>query len=227
MTLKSLHFPGLLLALALPVAAQSLDETLARMDRSAAGFRGLTATVKMTSYTALIKESSDESGVMSLYRPKPRDMRMLIEFKQPEARAVAFAGRRFQLYFPKLATVQEYDLGKQGGLIDQFLLLGFGTPGSELKKGYSVKYAAEESLRGVKCDRLELVPLSGEAVKHVRLIEIWVSRTDGVVVQQKVHQPSRDYKLFAYSDMKLNPAMTEESVRLKLPKGVKKETPQR
>ena len=79
----------------------------------------------------------------------------------------------------------------------------------------------------MKTDRLELVPLGTEAVKHVRMFEIWVSQQDGIVVQQKLHQPSRDFMLFTYSDMKLNPALTESSVALKLPKGVKKETPQK
>lgn len=229
-TSRSLRLPILcsaLLMLASTAGASSLDETLARMDRSAAGFRGLTASVKVISYTALVKETSEESGQITIFRPKPRDTRMLVEFTQPSARAVAFQGRKVQMYYPKLEVVREYDLGKQASLVDQYLLLGFGTPGSELKKSYGIKFAGEEMLNGVKTDRLELVPLSGEAAKHVRMIEIWVSQQDGIVVQQKVYQPSRDYMLFSYSDMKLNPALTENSVRLKLPKGVKKETPQK
>lgn len=225
--LRLFALAGAMLLLAATAGAASLEETLARMDRSAAGFRGLTANLKVVSYTALVKETTEESGRIAIFRPKPRDMRMLVEFTEPSARAVAFQGRKVQMYYPKLAVVREYDLGKQGSLVDQYLLLGFGTPGSELKKSYSIKLAGEEVLNGVKTDRLELVPLSGEAVKHVRMFEIWVSQQDGIVVQQKLHQPSRDYMLFSYSDMKLNPALTENSVRLKLPKGVKKETPQK
>lgn len=227
---RSLRLPALAAALFVTTSAAgaaSLEEALARMDRSAAGFRGLTASVKVLSYTALVKETTEESGRISIFRPKPRDMRMLVEFTKPSPRAVAFQGRKVQMYYPKLEVVREYDLGKQGSLVDQYLLLGFGTPGSDLKKSYSIKLAGEEMLNGVKTDRLELVPLSGEAVKHVRMFEIWVSQQDGIVVQQKLHQPSRDYMLFSYGDMKLNPAMTEDSVRLKLPKGVKKETPQK
>jgi len=207
--------------------ASSLDEALARMDKSAAGFRGLTANVKMTSYTAIVKESSDESGKITLFRPKPRDMRMLVEFMQPSPRAVAFQKSKIQLYYPKLQTVREYDLGKQSSLLDQFLLLGFGTPGNELKKAYNIKFTGEETINGVKADRLELTPLSEEALKHVRRIELWVSQADGIVLQQKVHQPSKDYMLITYSDIQLNPGLTEDSVKLKLPKGVKKETPQK
>jgi len=210
-----------------PALAGPREDALARMDKAAVGFRGLSAGVRKITYTALIQESTEESGTMTLFRPKPRDLRMLIDFNKPEARAVAFQGKKVQLYNPKLLLVQEYDLGKQGGLVEQFLLLGFGTPGSELAKSYAIKHLGEETIHGVKTDHLDLTPNSAEALKAVRHIEIWVSQADGITVQQKVHQPSKDYLLIQYSDLKVNPALTEESVRLKLPKGVKKETPQK
>lgn len=225
MSLRSL--PVLPLALCLAASGAPLDEALARLDRAAAGFRGMTAQIRKISYTALVKETSEESGRIVLYRPKPKDLRMLVEFDQPAPRAVAFQNNKIQLYYPKLQTVQEYDLGKQGGLVDQFLLLGFGTPVRELRRAYSIRYAGEEKANGTVADRLELSPLSEEALRHVKTVELWVSRTDGMVIQQKVNQPSRDYVLVTYSSIQVNPALTPAQVRLNLPKGVKKETPQR
>lgn len=216
-----------LLAACLGAAAAPLDDALARLDKAAAGFRGMTAQIRKISYTALVKETSEESGRIVLYRPKPKDLRMLVEFDQPSPRAVAFQGNKIQLYYPKLMTVQEYDLGKQGGLVDQFLLLGFGTPVRDLRRAYSIRHVGEEKLNGVAADRLELTPLSQEAAHHVKNVEIWVSQSDGMVIQQKVNQPSRDYVLVAYSSIQVNPALTPAQVRLNLPKGVKKETPQR
>lgn len=223
--------------LALPLAAalllcpsaqaNNLEEALGRMDKAAVGFRGLTASLSKTSYTALIKESTVESGTMTLFRPKPRDMRVLIEFNKPEAHAVGFQNKKAQIYMPKANVVQEYDLGKQSSLVDQFLLLGFGTPGSEIKKSYAVKYLGPETVNGVKTDHLDLVPNSEEARKAFRHFEVWVSQADGITVQMKAHQPSNDYVLFVYTDIKVNPPINENSVRLKLPKGVKKETPQK
>lgn len=209
------------------LTASTLDEALARLDKAAAGFRGLTASIKKTAYTAIIKDSAEESGKMTLFRPKAKDLRMLVEFEKPDVRAVSFQNRKIQVFYPKLMTVQEYDLGKQASLVDQFLLLGFGTSSKELKQSYDIKLTGEEILPGGKADRLELTPKSEEALKSVKRIEIWISQTDGITVQQKVHQPSRDYVLISYGDIKLNPAMTEDSVKLKLPKGVKKETPQK
>jgi outer membrane lipoprotein-sorting protein len=210
------------------VSAQSADEVLSRMDRAASGFRGVTAAVKKTSFTAVIKESSEETGRMSLYRPKPKDMRMLVQFSKPDERAVAFAGKKIQIYYPKLQTVQEYDLGKQSSLLDQFLLLGFGTPGSELKKSYEIKLLGQEIVSGVKCSHLELKPLSPDARAHIRQVELWIGETDGQPMQQRILQPSRDYTLITYSDLKVNPAgLSESSVKLNTPKGTKVERPQK
>jgi outer membrane lipoprotein-sorting protein len=207
--------------------AQNLQAVLSKLDQSSAGFKGLVADVKKVSYTNVIQDKSEESGRITLFRPKPKDLRMLVEFRQPDPRAVAFANRKAQIFYPKILTVQEYDLGKQGALVDQFLLLGFGTSGRELLSSYDIKYSGGEAIGGVKAQRLELVPKSEEARQHVRRIEMWISDSDGVPVQQKVHQPSKDYVLITYSAMQLNPTLTADSVKLKLPKGVKKEYPQK
>ncbi|MCS7044601.1 MAG: outer membrane lipoprotein carrier protein LolA [Bryobacteraceae bacterium] len=207
--------------------ASPLEEALARLDRAAAGFRGMKAQIRKVSFTALVKESEEESGRITLFRPKPKDLRMLVEFDQPSPRAVAFANNRIQIFYPRLMTVQEYDLGRQGSLVDQFLLLGFGTPVRDLRRAWSIRHVGQETVNGTPADRLELTPLSQEALQHVKTIEIWVSQADGMVLQQKVNQPSRDYVLVTYSSIQVNPALTPADVRLNLPKGVKKETPQR
>jgi outer membrane lipoprotein-sorting protein len=225
-----LYFPGLLALTGLTAgaaAAQSLDAIVARMDSAAEGFRGMTAQVKQVRYTAVINETEEESGVLTLVRPKPGDLRMLAEFGAPNQRAVAFQNRKLQIFYPKMQTVQEYDLGKQASLVDQFLLLGFGTPGSSIRKSYEMKYAGEDSAGGQKCARLELVPKSEEARKHVRRIEMWISESAGQPVQQKIYQGAKDYTLVTYTNLKLNPPLAANATRLKLPSGVKREYPQR
>jgi len=152
---------------------------------------------------------------------------MLVEFDQPSPRAVAFQNNKIQLYYPRLMTVQEYDLGKQGALVDQFLLLGFGTPVRELRRAYSIRHLGQECGNTFIVKPSPLTPLSQEAAQYVKTVEIWVSQNDGMVIQQKVNQPSRDYVLVMYSGIQVNPPLTPADVRLNLPKGVKKETPQR
>jgi outer membrane lipoprotein-sorting protein len=211
----------------LPLAAGNLESVLARMDQAAPGFHGMTAELRKVAFTAVVNDTNEEFGTISLLRPKPKDLRMLVQFTKPDARSVAFAGRKLQIFYPKINTVQEYDLGKQASLIDQFLLLGFGTTGSDLKQGYSIQFIGEETLNSQKTSHLELTPKSPEVLKHVRKIEIWIADANAQPLQQKVWQNSRDYTLINYSDVKLLPGLKEAAVQLKLPASVKKEYPQK
>jgi outer membrane lipoprotein-sorting protein len=221
----------LLAAVALFAAAagaQSVESTLSRMDALSRGFHGVSADVKKISFTYFAKDTEEESGRISLYRPSPQDIRMLVEFTRPEERAVAFAKSKVQMYYPKIKTVQEYNLGKDARLVDQYLLLGFGSSGSDLRKSYSIKYIEVATIDGGKADHLFLEPKAGEAREHVRGIDLWIAQPGGYPIRMKVLEPSRDSVEVQYSNVKINPSsVTEASVRLRLPKGVKKETPQK
>jgi outer membrane lipoprotein-sorting protein len=211
-----------------PAAQDSptLASGLARMDRSAAEFKSLSAKLKKTTFTAVLNESSTEGGAILVRRPSAKDLRMLIDFTEPDPKTVAYANKKWQIYYPKINTVQEYDFGKQSALVDQALLLGFGTSSADLKKGYSLKYLGEDMVNGSKTSHLELEPKSAEAREHFTRVELWIGEA-GNPVQQKVVQPSKDYYLVTYSDIQMNPRLDVESLKLHLPKGVKKEYPQR
>jgi len=208
--------------------AQSVDATLGRMDALSKGFRGVVADVKKISFSYFAKDKDEESGRISVYRASAQDVRMLVEFTRPEERAVAFAKSKVQMYYPKLKTVQEYNLGKDARLVDQYLLLGFGSSGSDLRKSYNIKYVEVASIDGGKADHLFLEPKAGEAREHVRGIDLWIAQPGGYPVRMKVLEPSRDSIEVQYSNVRINSSsVTEASVRLRLPKGVKKETPQK
>lgn len=222
-----LHLPVLASLLLLPASAENLEGILKRMDTVAASFRSMTASLKKVAFTAIINDTSEESGTVTIYRARPKDVRMLVEFTRPDPRSVAFASKKVQVFYPKMNTVQEYDLGKQGRLVDQFLLLGFGTTGGDLRNSYSIQWGGEEILAGQKTYRLDLTPKQKEAAEHVRRIELWISDSTAQPAQEKIWQGSKDYTLISYSDVKLNPNIKEEAVRLKLPANVKKEYPQK
>ena len=46
-------------------------------------------------------------------------------------------------------------------------------------------------------------------------------------MQQKFHEPSGDYRLATYSEVKWNQGFPDSALALKLPKNVKREFPQR
>jgi outer membrane lipoprotein-sorting protein len=209
-----------------PVAAAgaSLDETLAAMDRAAPGFRDMSAKVQRVEHTAVINDTSVETGVVRMKRAGKGDTRMLLEFGEPDTRSVAFEKTTAQIYQPKVRTVQIFDLGKYRSLVDQFLLLGFGSTSQELKGGYQLKALGEEQISGEPAMHVELVPRSASMLQQVKKVHIWLSGA-GYPLQQRFDLPSGDYKQFTYSELKINTGLGDDEVRLKLPAGVKREYP--
>jgi outer membrane lipoprotein-sorting protein len=215
-----------LIASALPAFSETAVAVLARMDKEAAGFRQITSKLKKSDYTAALNDSDSESGEMWLRR-NGRDIVMRTEFASPQHRSVAVEGGKAQLYYPKIRTVQIYDLGKAGALVDQFLVLGFGSSGKDLARNYTVTVGGDESVNGERTTRLELTPKSAKVLEQIKKVELWIPQGAGHPVQQRVTQPNGDYYLFTYSEIRLNPGLADSAFRLNLPSGVKKEYPQK
>lgn len=197
------------------------------MDAAAASFKGMTAKIRMIAYTAIIKETTEESGTIALRSPKPRTVVTLIEFEKPDTKSYSFRDKKAQIYLPKINTVQEYDLGKYDSLLTQGLLIGFGTSSKDLQKNYTVSGGTEETIEGQKTLKIELVPTAETIRQHITRIELWIGADSGLPVQEKLYRKSGDYTQIVYSEMKLQSNLTDEQVKLKLPANVKKEYPQK
>ena len=121
-----------------------------------------------------------------------------------------------------------YDLDKHGEQIDKFVMIGFGTSGSELAKDYDMTVLGAESLKGRpgKFIHVRLIPKAAEAHEYVTSLELWIpEQGDPYPVREKILAPSGDYRLVTYSDLKINPPLPADALQLKLPPGVKTEYP--
>lgn len=207
-------------------AASTAEQILARMDKEAPGFRAVSASITRVKYTAILDDRTEEQGSMVIRRtPKSLESKIVVE--KPNPRSVAFSGNKVEIYYPKINTVQEFDVGKNRGLVDQFLLLGFGSSGKELAKAYTVKAEGSETVAGVATTHLLLTPKSPKVRELLRTIHIWIPDGSAYPIRQKFIEPSDDYMEVTYSDVKLNPALGASDVRLDLPANVKREFPQR
>ncbi len=215
------------LAVTVPAtAASTAQQVLARMDKAAIGFRGVRASITRVKYTAILDDRSEELGSMVIRRAG-NSLESRIEIEKPNPRMVAFSGNKVEIYYPKINTVQEFDIGKNRGLVDQFLLLGFGGSGKDLSSAYRVTVKGEETVNGVAATHLLLTPKSTKVKQLLKQVEIWVPDGQAHPIRQKFTEPSDDYMEVSYRDVKLNPALTNQDVRLQLPADVKREFPQR
>ena len=57
-------------------APDTLQGVFGRMDRAAAGFKGVTASVRMSNHTAVINEDTTDIGTIYLKRTRPNEIRI-------------------------------------------------------------------------------------------------------------------------------------------------------
>jgi outer membrane lipoprotein-sorting protein len=212
--------------LSFSLRADTLEAVLARMDKQAAAFRKLTAKFKKITYTEVLNENSTEEGSLWLMR-NGKDMQVRGEVTGQDAYSFGFRGRRGEKYNPKINTVQIFDLGKERGLIDQFLLLGFGSSAKDILKNYQAKIAGAGTVGGVRTAILELTPKDPKILEQVRKVDLWIPENAGYPVQQKFFQPGGNYYLISYANVQLKPALPDSAFQLQLPANVNKEYPQK
>jgi outer membrane lipoprotein-sorting protein len=210
-----------MLAGALALPAESVDSILSRMDQAAPLFHGVSADIHMITYTAIIGDKTDENGTLKMQR-KGSAVRAIIDFSgQTDAREIAFLGNIIRMYYPKLKMYQDYDVGKNSNVLNQFLLLGFGSSGKELAQSYEISAAGTENVAGVETTKLLLLPKSEGVKQRLSKIEMWIPANAAYPIQQQFYEPSGNYERVTYSNVKLNPSI-KGNLELKLPSGVKR-----
>lgn len=203
--------------------AQSVDAVLTRMDQAAPRFRAMQSDVQMTTYTAIIGDKTVEHGTLKMQRLKPGEVRAIIDFSnQTDAREIAFLGKIIRIYYPNLKTYQDYDVGKNTDILNQFLLLGFGSSGKELSQSYAITQDGTEKVAGQDTTKLLLVPNDPKVKERLSKIEMWVPNDAAYPIQQQFFEPSGNYRIVTYSNVKINPPM-KGTLELKLPSGAKKQ----
>lgn len=207
----------------LPAHAEwTLKSVLQELDREAKTFGSLTANIERTKVTVVVNVKSTETGFISV-----RGEKMLLELKSPDPRTVLRTGDALYVYNPGLKRVEEYNLGKHRELVDEFLLLGFGTSGKELKKGFLVTLLGEPLIDSQKTVLLELTPKSAQVRNQISKIHLWLDQSSWLPVQQKFFETgTNDYFVIRYSNMVRNAEIPNSRFRARWPKGTQKIKPE-
>jgi outer membrane lipoprotein-sorting protein len=151
---------------------------------------------------------------------------MRIEFTKPEARTILRTGDSLFLYNPKLNRVEEYDLGKNRAMVDQYIRLGFGTKSEDLKKSYVVTVTGEEELDRRKTVVVELTPKVDQIRSQITRIQMWIDEASWLPIQQKIFEAgSGDYILFHYTSMMKNLKINDSRFKQDWPKNASHEKP--
>jgi outer membrane lipoprotein-sorting protein len=217
-----LLFCAAVACVAAPAASPTVDSVLGMMGKSAQDFRSLSADVEHVKYTDVVKDTSIETGHFYVRR----DEKMRIEILKPDQRTILRTGDQLYVYTPKINRVEEYDLGKNRQLVDQYVLLGFGTKPDNIRKSYQVALKGEEDFDQRKTVVLELTPKSESVARQISRIQMWIDEASWLPLQQKFFEAgSGDYFLFHYSNLMKNLKLGDVKFKPNWPKGTQKIKP--
>ena len=200
----------------------SLEEIVKQLNANAATFHSLSADVARTKVTVVVNDHSTESGRLVVSGEK-----MLLQLTNPDQRTILRSGNDIYIYTPGLKRVEEYNLGKNRDLADEFLLLGFGTSGTQLENGFQIRVLGEDTVAGQKAAELELTPKSSSVLNQISKIQIWLDQTNWLPIQQQFFENgSGDYFIVQYSKMVRNPQIADSQFKPHWPKGTQVIKPQ-
>src|SRR5277367_463936 len=214
-------------AIRVPAHAQTtakitLDYTLSMMDHAAEDFKSLTAAIDHVKYTAVVKDTSTETGEIFVRK----DSKVRIDFQTPDPRTIIRNGDNLYIYTPKINRVEEINIGKNRALVDQYLALGFGTRAESLRKNYAITLSGEEELDGKKTAVLEMIPRADEQKKQVSKVVVWVDESSWLPIQEKfIEAGSGDYVMSRYTKVMKNLKLGDGKFKPDWPKGTKVEKP--
>jgi outer membrane lipoprotein-sorting protein len=220
---------GCLLLMLAPTAptqqkpAWTLDTLLKQLDSEAKSFRSLSANIEKTKVTVIVNDRSTESGTIYVRK----DDKMLIEFDKPDALTLLRDGDKLYIYKPRAKRVEEYDLGKHRSQVDQFMLLGFGSSGGDLKKDFLPTLLGEQLLDKKRVLLLELTPKDVKVRNYFAKIHLWIDPATWLPVQQKFFETgSGDYFEMKYSNLQRNLRIPDSRFKARWPRDVTKIKPQ-
>jgi len=181
-----------------------LDKVLHTMDQTAASFRTAQADFVWTTFNSVANDTVGTDKGKIYFRRSDKDTEMAADVTTPAPKQIVFTGGKIQVYQPAIAQVDTYDAGTHREEFETFLVLGFGSSGSEMSKSFAIKYVAQEKIGTVETAKIELTPTSQKVKQQFPKIDLWIDLQNGLSLRQQLWQTGGDYRLADYSNIQLN-----------------------
>jgi outer membrane lipoprotein-sorting protein len=185
-------------------AAQDLKTVLAKLDAAAANFHSTSADFEFDSIqTDPVPDKDVQKGTV-YYERNGKDFQMAAHIEEENSKPIpkiyTFSKGVFRLYekVPNQVTIYKND--KLGG----YLLLGFGASGKDLSEKWDITYGGEETIDGVKTEKLDLVPKDPGVRKNLVKVSVWMDTARGVSLKQVFDQGEGQSRVCVYFNFKFN-----------------------
>ncbi len=200
-------------------AAPGLESVLENMDRRSGDLRSMSATIVQKKWTDILEEfDQEERGEFHFLREKAA-IRLRRDITEPGRSTLLINDGKGIFYQPLLKQASRYNLGARKDRAE-FLLLGFLSRKDALREAYSIRWLGPEMVGDRQTYALELIPRSDKVSAFFSRIVLWVDGRLWVPIQQKLVEPTRDYLLIRFEDVRLNLNLPASRFDLELPPDV-------
>ena len=201
-------------ALAQGEPSPETKRVLSRMDDANRTLTGMTADVKLTKVTTVVNDVSEETGKLFHKRSK-KESRTRLDYLTPETKSLLIEKGKVFVYEPRIKRLYVYEQGKNRNQAE-FFLIGFG-PSSNLTRVYDVKFLKDETVNGIQTSLLELTPKSPAMFTKILL---WIDQTRWIPIQIRPTESSGDYLTIEFTNIQLNPNLSDKMFKLDTPPDV-------
>ena len=195
-----------------------LKSVLSQMDTASHSFKSAQADFEWDQYQRVINDKDVQKGSISFLR-KGTDTQMAARITQfngsSDDRELVYKDGQLQFYQPKIKQITIFSAGANRSQYESFLTLGFGGSGSDLDKNWVVTYQGNDTIDGVKTAKLDLVPREASVKQTFTHVTIWVDPTRAISLKQQFFEPSGDYRLATYSNIRYNAPVAADVFTIK------------
>ena len=191
-----------------------LNAVLARMNQSAGTFKTAQGDFEFETYQRIVDEKDVQKGHI-YFRRTDKGVDAAFNIAGPAPKQVVYKDGKVNIFEPKINQLTVHDVSKNKSDVEAFLSLGFGARGDDLLKDYAVEMSGWELVGGVKTAKLVLIPKS-EKLRHTyNKIVLWIDPEQDILLQQQFFEPSQDYRLAHYTNMKRNAKVPDDAFHVK------------
>lgn len=204
------------LAAGKPAAAGDLDQVLHRLDQSAKNFRSASADFEFKNIQTVPVPDTDVMTGTVYFEHRGGGVQMAAHVKQRNGQAYGavytYTHGVFQLYDQQLNQVRKL---QNSGNLAGYISLGFGASGSQLQEQFQITYLGEETIDGVKTDKLQLIPKDQKARNLFNKITIWIDPTRDVNLKQVFDEGQGLSRTCTYSHIEYNRSISSSEFKFK------------
>ena len=200
-------------------APPNLESVLENMDRRGGNLRSMSAKIFQKKWTDILEEFDQEERGEFHFLRDDEAIRLRRDITEPGLSTLLINDGKGIFYQPLLKQANRYDLGARKDRAE-FLLLGFPSQQEALRKAYAIRWPGPEMIGDRQTYALELTPRSGKVSAFFSRIVLWVDGRLWVPIQQKLVEPTRDYLLIRFEDVRLNLDLPASRFKLELPSDV-------